>query len=100
MSVLLGIIDVLLALLWIAILARVFVGWLLVNFEHEDPPLLRALRWITDPILNPLRRVIPQDMLFDITPWVAVAIIIVIQQILVPDGVLLPGSEHPLFGEQ
>ncbi len=100
MSVLFGIIDVFLALLWVAILARVFVGWLLINFEHEDPPLLRALHWITDPILNPLRRLIPQDMLFDITPWVTVAIIIVIQQIVVPDGTLLPGSEHPLIGER
>ncbi len=97
---LLGIIDVLLALLWVAILARVFVGWLLINFEHEDPSLLRALHWITDPILSPLRRLIPQDMLFDITPWVAVAIIIVIQQIVVPDGALLPGYEHPFVGER
>ena len=100
MSVLFGIIDALLFLLWIAILARVFIGWLLVNFEHENPPLLRALRWITDPILNPLQRVIPQRSLFDFTPWVAIAIIIVIQQVLVPDGTLVPGHQYPWNREQ
>ncbi|MYB40863.1 MAG: YggT family protein [Chloroflexi bacterium] len=94
MGMLLGIVDVLLMLLWLAVLARTFLDWLLTNHEHENPPLVRALHWITNPILNPLRRVIPQDMLFDITPWVAVAIIIVIQQILVPDGTLVPGYEY------
>ena len=93
MGVLLGIVDVLLTVWWLAILARVFLRWLLINHEHENPPLLRALRWITDPILNPLRRVIPQHMLFDVTPLVAVFVIVLVQQLLIPDGTLLPGYQ-------
>ena len=95
MRVLLGIVDALLFVLWLSILARVFFGWLLVNFEHENPVLLRVLRWITDPVLKPLRRVMPRSTLFDFTPWVAIAVIIVMQQCVVPDGTLVPGHEYP-----
>ena len=90
MVVLLEIADLLLTLLWLAILARVVLGWLLVNHEHLNPPLLRFLSAIADPIVTPLRRVIPQGWLFDITPWVAIAIIVVIQQALFPNPHLPP----------
>ena len=42
MDVLLTIADLLLTVLWVAILARTLLGWLLINHEHENPPLLRA----------------------------------------------------------
>ena len=38
--------------------------------------------------MQPLRRVIPQGGLFDVTPWVAMAIIVVIQQLLFPNPYL------------
>ena len=85
MDVLLEIADLLLTVLWLAILARTLLRWLLVNHEHKNPPLLRFLSAIADPIVEPLRRVIPQGGLFDVTPWVAIAIIVVVQQLLFPN---------------
>ena len=85
MDVLLEIADLLLTVLWVAILARTLLGWLLVNHEHANPPLLRFLSAIADPLVQPLRRVIPQGGLFDVTPWVAMAIIVLIQQLLFPN---------------
>ena len=88
MDVLLEIADLLLTALWVAILARTLLGWLLTNHEHANPPLLRLLSAIADPLVQPLRRVIPEGGLFDVAPWVAIAIIIVIQQLLFPNPYL------------
>ena len=84
MDVLLDTADLLLTVLWLAILARMALGWLLINHEHKNPPLLRLFSAIADPIVDPLRRVIPQGGPFDVTPWIAMAIIVVIQQMLFP----------------
>ena len=55
--------------LWsFALLARVFVSWLNVNPYN---PMVSFLYAVTEPILAPLRRVIPAIGMIDITPIVA-----------------------------
>lgn len=60
--------DLLFTILSLAILARVLLSWI----PNLDPyhPAVRILRQITDPILEPARRVIPAIGGLDISPIV------------------------------
>ena len=79
MTALINILYTLLTVLWIAIFARAVVSWFPIS---QDGPIVRALDAITEPVLEPLRRVVPRVGLFDITPMVAILLIIVIQSLL------------------
>ena len=63
-----------------AIFFRAIMSWV-----NPDPynPLVRALDQITEPILGPLRRVIPRIGMIDITPLAAIILIQVIGRALV-----------------
>ena len=63
-----GLLALPIRLLAFAILARALLSWV-----RPDPynPIVRALNAITDPILEPLRRIIPRMGMMDITPLVA-----------------------------
>lgn len=51
-----------------AIFARAMISWFPID---KDGPVVRALVSITDPVLEPLRRVIPPIGMIDITPMLA-----------------------------
>ena len=80
MTELVDIVSTLLTVLWFAIFARAIVSWFPID---QDGPIVKVLDAITEPLLGPLRRVVPRVGLFDITPMVAILIIIVIQRVLV-----------------
>jgi len=73
-------IDLLFTLLSLAILARVLLSWVRVSPYH---PAVELLYQITEPILAPLRRVIPPMGMIDISPIVAMFLLQIIQQVLV-----------------
>ena len=79
MTGLVDIVSTLLTVLWFAIFARAIVSWFPID---QNGPIVKVLDAITEPILGPLRRVVPRVGLFDITPMVAILIIIVIQSVL------------------
>ena len=79
MNGLIGLILLLLQLLWFAIFARAIVSWFPVD---PNGPVVRALDAITEPILDPLRRVVPRIGMIDITPMVAILLILVIASAL------------------
>ena len=66
-------------LLAIAILVRALLTWV-----RPDPynPIVRALNTITDPILEPLRRVMPRMGMIDLTPMVAMILLFVLAGIV------------------
>jgi YggT family protein len=72
-------IDILFTLLELAILARVLLSWFRVDPYH---PAVAFLYQITEPILRPLRRVIPPLGMMDISPIVAMLLIGIIRQII------------------
>ncbi len=72
-------IHTLVTVLTIALLIRVVLGW--VNPPWGQQPF-RLLLEITEPILAPLRRVIPPLGMFDLSPIVAFVILGFIQQIV------------------
>ena len=80
MTGLVDIVSTMLTVLWFAIFARAIVSWFPID---QDGPIVKVLDAITEPLLGPLRRVVPRVGLFDITPMVAILIIIVIQRVLV-----------------
>jgi YggT family protein len=72
-------IDILFTLLELAILARVLLSWFRVDPYH---PAVAFLYQVTEPILRPLRRVIPPLGMMDISPIVAMLLLGIIRQII------------------
>jgi YggT family protein len=72
-------IDLLFWALNLAILIRVIVSWLNVSPYN---PIIAFIWQITDPILEPLRRIVPPIGMIDITPILAMVVLSLIQQVL------------------
>lgn len=72
-------VNILFTLLELAILARVLLSWFRIDPYH---PVVNFLYQITEPILRPLRNVIPPLGMIDISPIVAMLLIGVIRQIV------------------
>ncbi len=80
MSFLISFFDLLFTILSFAIIARALLSWV-----RPDPynPLVQLLNQITDPILEPLRRVIPPiGGMMDISPIVALILLQILQTIV------------------
>ncbi len=63
-----------------SIFFRALASWFPID---RDGPILRALDAITEPVLEPLRRVVPTIGMIDITPMVAMLLLQFIAQALV-----------------
>ena len=72
-------INLLFYALWAAILGRVIISWLNLS---PDNPFVVVLYQITEPILAPIRRVLPQMGMLDLSPMIALIIMMVIQRVL------------------
>ncbi len=68
----------------IAILARVIVSWLPIGADSPFAPIVRMIYEITEPILGPIRRLIPGLGMFDLSPMIALVLIILIQNYVLP----------------
>lgn len=74
-----NLIDVLFNLLSLAIVVRAIISWFNINPYH---PLVVFLDRVTEPILAPIRRIIPPIGMMDISPLVALILLQVIRQVL------------------
>lgn len=72
-------INILFYALWVAILGRVIISWL--NLSPYNP-IVVALYQITEPILAPIRRVLPQMGMIDLSPMVALIVMMIVQRVL------------------
>lgn len=68
MSILLVFVRFLIIALYLVLLGRVLMSWVNPRF---DGPLGRFLYEATEPILAPIRRVLPQTGMIDFSPLVA-----------------------------
>jgi YggT family protein len=76
----------LLQVLFILILVDVIASWaMMMGSLSARSPWLRTLRKITDPILEPFRRIVPPQKMggLDISPMLAIILIQVVQNVLV-----------------
>jgi len=74
-----------LTLLWVILLVRVVLSWIQLAGVRPPPtgPLRSAydlLFDVTEPVLRPLRRIVPPAGMFDLSVVIAFVIIIVLQQ--------------------
>lgn len=67
-----------------AILIRALLSW--VNPDPRNP-VVQALDAITEPILQPLRQVVPRIGMIDITPMVALIVLQVIAAMVASSGI-------------
>ena len=69
--------GILVKVLTLAVIGRALLSWFPVDQRN---PLVTVLHQITEPILAPLRQVIPRIGMFDITPIVAIFILYAIDR--------------------
>ena len=79
MSWLASFVSLLFWALELAILIRVLMSWIRPN---PNNPFVQAIYQITEPIMGPLRRIIPPLGMIDITPMVALIILQIVQEIV------------------
>lgn len=75
-------VDVLASVLWIALIGRVVVSWLNVGPSSSLYPLVSILHQVTEPILAPIRNVLPSFGMLDLSPMVAIILVTIIQRVL------------------
>ncbi|MFQ5996083.1 MAG: YggT family protein [Dehalococcoidales bacterium] len=78
MEVLFNFIKILCEVFTFAIFIRVILSW----FVTEPNTLTLVLDKITEPILAPLRRIIPRTGMFDFTPMIAIILLQLIANLL------------------
>jgi YggT family protein len=82
LSALAGIVDIALTILYWLILIRALISWV-----NPDPynPIVQFLYKTTEPILHPIRRLLPLDFRFgiDISPIIAFLAILFLKSFLV-----------------
>lgn len=90
MSILITVVSLILRIYSFLILIRVVLSWTAVSSygSRTDHPIVRTLYRVTDPVLEPLRRVIPPiGGTVDISPVVALIILEIVRSVVV--GLLL-----------
>lgn len=61
------------------LLARVLISWVQVDPYH---PVVQLLYQITEPVLGPIRRVLPQTMGLDFSPIIAMILVQVVTELI------------------
>jgi len=80
MDVIVSFVQLLTLMLMIAVFIRVMLSWLPMTGGQFNP-LIAIIYQITEPILAPLRRVIPRLGIFDLTPTIALFILYAIHRV-------------------
>jgi YggT family protein len=62
-------------LMW-AVIARSLMSWFPVD---QSSPLVQMLHRVTEPIVDPIRRIMPNTGMIDLSPMIAIMVIIVMQ---------------------
>lgn len=79
MDLFVTVVQLFLQILIFAIFARSLLTWFPIDREG---PVFQALDYITEPVLEPLRRVVPTIGMIDITPMVAIFLLVFISRAL------------------
>lgn len=79
MGQLIGVLDLLINLYMVVLLARVLLPLFGLSSIH---PLMLAVYRLTEPLLAPLRSLLPRAGMFDLSPLAAMILLTVLQSIL------------------
>jgi len=76
-------VTILSTVLYIALLIRVFSSWFNVGPTNPFFPILNIVYQVTEPILAPIRRVLPRLGMLDLSPMVALLLLTFIRSAFV-----------------
>ena len=79
MSFIITFVEILTWVLTIAIFGRAILSYFPAGGNH---PLVAIVYQITEPILAPIRRVVPRLGIFDLTPMVAILLLFLIRRVV------------------
>ena len=74
------IVELIVNVFWLAILGRVLLSWF--PEVNRNNPIVVIIYQVSEPILSPLRRVVPRMGSFDLTPMIAIILLWLISSIL------------------
>jgi len=84
----------LITFLTFAIIIRVLVSWIPLITQKpldESNPLIQALRAVTDPIIEPVRSLMPRGMMIDFSPMIVLIVLQVanrpLQELFINNGI-------------
>jgi YggT family protein len=84
---LIGLINLVFTLIYLAILGRIILSFVIPLMQGRVHPMVvniyDALTQMTEPILAPIRRVLPTFGMLDFSPLVAIILLQIIQALLV-----------------
>jgi YggT family protein len=84
---LIGLINLVFTLIYLAILGRIILSFVIPLMQGRVHPMVvniyDALTQMTEPILAPIRRVLPTFGMLDFSPLVAIILLQIIQAVLV-----------------
>ena len=76
-------IQLLSGVLYVALLARVLSSWFNIGQTSPFYPIIKLVFQVTEPILAPIRRVLPRLWMLDLSPMVALILLSFIQRMVV-----------------
>ena len=76
-------VDTLATILYVALIGRVLISWLNIGPSSPFFPIVSVLYQITEPILAPIRRILPRFGMLDLSPMVAIVFVTFIQRLLI-----------------
>jgi YggT family protein len=79
MTALLQALEHILTLLMIAIFGRVILSWI---FPRGEDPLSRFLLVVTEPVLQPVRKLLPNFGMLDLSPMIVIFVIVAIKNVI------------------
>ena len=68
------------AALFFVVTARILISWINPRFEG---PVARFLYDTTEPLLSPIRRVLPQTGMIDLSPMVLGMVLLILMRVLI-----------------
>ena len=76
-------VNLLATLLYIALIGRVIISWINVGPSSPFHTIAAILYQVTEPILAPIRKVLPSFGMLDLSPMVAIIVVTLVQSVLV-----------------
>ncbi|MCY4391950.1 MAG: YggT family protein [Chloroflexi bacterium] len=71
-SAIAGILNAFLYILIIAIVARALLSWFPIS---RNNPLIQLVHQITDPLIEPIRRIMPRTGVIDLSPMIVIVVL-------------------------
>lgn len=73
--------QILAKIIWVAIFIRVLGSWFNISADNPLTSVLRLSWVITEPLLSPIRRLLPRTGMFDFSPIVLIIVLQIVESV-------------------